>query len=140
MNLGAYIIVQILPIFHSDFEGKVCPKMAQNDPIRTVPNRIILGQTDLSPIGAEENAATRVRVAAFVQELFGFRFGTFRTVPKVPSSSSAFYLKRMGAAVSATISSSLNRMLRLGPAVSLHGSPTVSPTTAAACAGECFPP
>ncbi len=39
-----------------------------------------------------------------------------------------------------TIDMSLMRMFRLGPAVSLKGSPTVSPTTAALCAEEPLPP
>ncbi len=39
-----------------------------------------------------------------------------------------------------TIDISLMRMLRLGPDVSLKGSPTVSPTTPALCAGEPLPP
>ena len=39
-----------------------------------------------------------------------------------------------------TIESSLMRMLMDGPEVSLNGSPTVSPTTAALCSGEPLPP
>src|SRR5213080_4670516 len=35
---------------------------------------------------------------------------------------------------------SLMRIWRLGPAVSFHGSPTVSPTTVAACVSVFFPP
>ena len=40
----------------------------------------------------------------------------------------------------ATMLMSLMRMFRLGPAVSLKGSPTVSPMTAALWAGEPLPP
>ncbi len=39
-----------------------------------------------------------------------------------------------------TIDINLMRIFRLGPEVSLNGSPTVSPTTPALCAGEPFPP
>ena len=39
-----------------------------------------------------------------------------------------------------SIDISLSRMFREGPEVSLNGSPTVSPTTAALCASEPFPP
>ena len=39
-----------------------------------------------------------------------------------------------------SVLSSLMSTCRLGPAVSLSGSPTVSPTTAAACAGLRLPP
>src|SRR6266705_482244 len=35
---------------------------------------------------------------------------------------------------------SLTRICKLGPAVSFHGSPTVSPTTVAACVSVFFPP
>ena len=42
--------------------------------------------------------------------------------------------------MTATMVISLIRMLRLGPAVSLNGSPTVSPITAALCGSEPFPP
>jgi hypothetical protein len=40
----------------------------------------------------------------------------------------------------ATMAMSFNRMLSDGPAVSLKGSPTVSPTTAALCGSDPFPP
>ncbi len=40
----------------------------------------------------------------------------------------------------ATIDISLIRILRLGPDVSLNGSPTISPTTAALCTSLPFPP
>ena len=39
-----------------------------------------------------------------------------------------------------TIAMTLIRMFISGPEVSLNGSPTVSPTTAAACVSEPFPP
>jgi len=45
-----------------------------------------------------------------------------------------------GAKTTATIAISLIKILSAGPAVSLNGSPTVSPVTAAMCAGEPFPP
>ena len=48
--------------------------------------------------------------------------------------------KNAGTNTNETIVISLIRMLIEGPDVSLNGSPTVSPTTAAACAEEPFPP
>ena len=45
-----------------------------------------------------------------------------------------------GANTTATMVMSLIRMLMEGPEVSLKGSPTVSPITAAACVGEPLPP
>src|SRR3989442_9301185 len=45
-----------------------------------------------------------------------------------------------GAITSVIVLSSLISTCRLGPAVSLNGSPTVSPTTAALCASEPLPP
>jgi hypothetical protein len=45
-----------------------------------------------------------------------------------------------GAKITAVIDISLIRMFRLGPDVSLNGSPTVSPMTAALCGSERFPP
>jgi len=48
--------------------------------------------------------------------------------------------KNNGASTSVTVASSLINTCRDGPAVSLNGSPTVSPTTAALCASERLPP
>ena len=45
-----------------------------------------------------------------------------------------------GTKITATIVISLMRILRLGPEVSLKGSPTVSPITAALCGSEPLPP
>src|SRR5437870_589385 len=45
-----------------------------------------------------------------------------------------------GAITSVIVLSSLISTCRLGPAVSLNGSPTVSPTTAALCASDPLPP
>src|SRR5580700_8283012 len=45
-----------------------------------------------------------------------------------------------GASTSVIVASSLISTCKLGPAVSLNGSPTVSPTTAALCASDFFPP
>ena len=39
-----------------------------------------------------------------------------------------------------TMDISLIKMFKLGPEVSLNGSPTVSPTTVALCAAEPLPP
>ena len=47
---------------------------------------------------------------------------------------------KMGPKTTATIDISLSRMLSEGPEVSLNGSPTVSPTTAALWASEPLPP
>src|SRR5690606_13668670 len=47
---------------------------------------------------------------------------------------------KMGANTRATTAISLMRMFRDGPAVSFRGSPTVSPTTAAAWASVPLPP
>src|SRR5512142_1406247 len=44
-----------------------------------------------------------------------------------------------GASTSVTVASSLTSTCSDGPTVSLNGSPTVSPTTAAACAAEPLP-
>ena len=58
----------------------------------------------------------------------------------------AYRLMRLGAATKAgantrdTMAISLSRMLRLGPEVSLKGSPTTSPSTAALWASEPLPP
>src|SRR5690606_39356006 len=49
-------------------------------------------------------------------------------------------LENQGASPSATTLISLMRMFIAGPAVSLNGSPTVSPTTAALCGSEPLPP
>ena len=49
-------------------------------------------------------------------------------------------LPKIGAKTSDTMAISLIKMLSEGPAVSLKGSPTVSPTTAAACASVPLPP
>jgi hypothetical protein len=46
---------------------------------------------------------------------------------------------KSGASTSVIVLSSLMTMCSDGPAVSLNGSPTVSPTTAASCAGERLP-
>jgi hypothetical protein len=48
--------------------------------------------------------------------------------------------KNKGASTSVTVASSLINTCSEGPAVSLNGSPTVSPTTAALCASERLPP
>src|ERR1044071_3032484 len=45
-----------------------------------------------------------------------------------------------GASTSVMVLRSLINTCRLGPAVSLNGSPTVSPTTAALCVSDPFPP
>jgi hypothetical protein len=50
------------------------------------------------------------------------------------------YLINSGANTSETMVINFIRMLRDGPDVSLKGSPTVSPTTAAAWVGVPFPP
>ena len=50
------------------------------------------------------------------------------------------YWIMMGAARSETRLITLIIGLRAGPEVSLRGSPTVSPTTAALCASDPFPP
>src|SRR5687768_9502668 len=54
--------------------------------------------------------------------------------------SSACKRTNQGASTSATMLISLIRMFMDGPAVSLNGSPTVSPTMAALCAGLPLPP
>src|SRR5687768_13408289 len=54
--------------------------------------------------------------------------------------SSACMRTNQGASTSATMLISLMRMFMDGPAVSLNGSPTVSPTMAALCAGLPLPP
>ncbi len=46
---------------------------------------------------------------------------------------------KTGANTSAMVAKSLIKTCSEGPAVSLNGSPTVSPTTAASCASEPFP-
>ncbi len=46
----------------------------------------------------------------------------------------------IGAKTSATIDISLIRMFNAGPEVSLKGSPTVSPVTAALCVSDPLPP
>ena len=48
----------------------------------------------------------------------------------------ALHQTKSGASTSVIVASSLISTCRLGPAVSLNGSPTVSPTTAALCASE----
>ena len=48
--------------------------------------------------------------------------------------------RKSGASTSVIVASSLIRTCSEGPAVSLKGSPTVSPTTAALCASERLPP
>src|SRR5690606_16073523 len=60
----------------------------------------------------------------------------------VPPSSTRVPCRRanQGASTSATTLISLIRMFIAGPAVSLNGSPTVSPTTAALCGSEPLPP
>ena len=50
-----------------------------------------------------------------------------------------FYINK-GPNIKETIAISLSKILRAGPDVSLNGSPTVSPVTAAECVSDPFPP
>src|SRR4030067_1855564 len=56
----------------------------------------------------------------------------FKSVP--------FYQIKSGAITRETMYISLINIFMAGPDVSLHGSPTVSPTTAALCASDFLPP
>ena len=69
----------------------------------------------------------------------GIRRGALRIVDLAHGKAVATRRKR-GAKITATFPTSLIRMLRDGPAVSLNGSPTVSPMTAALWASPPFPP
>ena len=69
----------------------------------------------------------------------------FKATDEVSLKGSGRLLQRLGnqrisgASTRATTAVSLIRMLRLGPLVSLRGSPTVSPTTPALCASLPLP-
>ena len=52
-----------------------------------------------------------------------------------PGVGAVYVATNSGAITSVIVASSLIRTCSAGPAVSLNGSPTVSPTTAAACSG-----
>ena len=62
------------------------------------------------------------------------------SVPLTPYSLLRCYRKNHGASTKLTTLISLMRMFMAGPLVSLNGSPTVSPTTAALCGSEPLPP
>ncbi len=104
-------------------------------------------------LGNEPNAATQrsprgIAAQSAPRSPIGAQLGVRRAVNALvpyPANPRAWamigaYLTITPANTTATILINLIRMFSDGPEVSLNGSPTVSPTTAALCASEPFPP
>src|SRR6202007_2402937 len=73
-------------------------------------------------------------------ELPSVKTGMGPTTTKEAPCESAKTYRNSGASTKVTVASSLMSTCSEGPAVSLKGSPTVSPTTAALCASDRLPP